>query len=415
MKKKFSLAFALIIILILTFAVAASSIVSPALNVIARKNTMIKSGLVYSDVYFTEQDFKKCLGITEVDSIKVEELPSAADGVLKLGSLSVNKGQTISSEYISSLRFVPSSDAVYGSEMVFSHDGTVIPCVIKIIDKINYAPTFLNETVDVKTYSNVSCYSSVKYTDPEGDVTDLQVVVYPEHGTLNVTDSARGGYKYTPANGFSGEDKFTVVARDNYGNYSSVKTVSVKVEKNNVSFVDTTGHWCENAAICLYKLGATEVADYEEGMMFCPDDSISREEFVVTAMKAMGITTLTDYNTSFSDNSSIDVKYRPYIATAQRMGYISGKEADGVNYFDPKGTITKAEAAVMLNNIIALEEDEYIMTFADDGAIPAWAKSAVYALTSAGVFNGDGDGVIAPSALLSRAETVQMLYNIIEK
>ena len=55
------------------------------------------------------------------------------------------------------------------------------------------------------------------------------------------------------------------------------------------------------------------------------------------------------------------------------------------------------------------------MTFADDGAIPTWAKGAIYALTSAGVFNGDGEGVIAPSAVLSRAQTVQMLYNILEE
>ena len=53
-----------------------------------------------------------------------------------------------------------------------------------------------------------------------------------------------------------------------------------------------------------------------------------------------------------------------------------------------------------------------VSVFADDSAIPTWARGAVYALTAAGVFNGDGEGAIRPSALLDRASTVQMLYNM---
>lgn len=412
---KFKLLFISIIVLIFTFAVGASTIVSPALNVIAKNNTMIKSGLVYSDIYFSEHDFKKCLGVTSVERIKVEELPAATDGTLKLGSLNVTKGQTISRDYISSLRFVAASESVYGTELVFSCDGTTVPCTIKMLREVNYAPAFASDTSNAKTFNNVSCYGNIKVNDPEGDITDLQIVLYPEHGTLSITDSQRGGYKYTPASGYCGKDEFVVVARDVYGNYSAVQTIKVEVEKNKVSFVDTVDHWCENAAICLYKKGAAEVANYEEGLVFCPDEKISREEFVVMAMKALDITTLTDTNTSFADNSEIDVKYRPYIATAQRMGYIKGKDIDGVMYFDPKGSISKSEAAVVINNIVKFEEAEYIMTFADDGAIPTWAKSAVYALTGAGVFNGDGEGAIEPSILMSRAQSVQMLYNIIEK
>ncbi|MBQ8836765.1 MAG: S-layer homology domain-containing protein [Clostridia bacterium] len=414
MKKIFTISLCMLLALMLALASAASSIVSPALNIIAKKNTMIKSGLVYNDIYFSERDFMKCLGVTEIDTVTVEELPSATCGVLKLGTLNVTEGQTIGRDYLSVLRFVPATEEVFSAELVFSCDGTEVPCVVKILDEVNYAPTFAEDSCSVSTYNNVSLYGSVRASDPEGDVTDLQIVSYPKHGTLTVTNTSYGSYKYTPTSGYVGDDEFVVVARDEYGNYSSVQTVNVNVEKNGVFFIDTAGHWCENAAICLYEMGAVEVVNYQDGMVFCPDDSVTREEFVAMVMKAMDVTTLIDSNSSFADNSSIDVKYRPYVATAQRMGYIIGKEADGVMYFDPKGNITKAEAAVVINNILGLEEGEYVTTFADDGAIPTWAKSAVYALTSAGVFNGDGEGVIAPSAVLSRAQTVQMLYNVIE-
>lgn len=414
MKTNFRLIFVSVIAFVLILSAVAAPIVSPALNVLAKGNKMIKSGLVYSDVYFSEQDFMKCLGIPEVESVKVEALPPAADGILKLGTLHVTEGQTIKTEYLSMLRFVPASDAVVGTDITFSCGGTEVPCVVKLLDEVNYAPTFAAEEDAVSTYINVSCYGNVRASDPEGDPVDLQVVSYPQHGTLTVTDASRGNYKYTPTDGFIGEDSFVVVARDDYGNYSAAQTISVHVEKTGIFFTDTTGHWCENAAISLYEAGAVEVANYQNGLVFCPDDNVSREEFITMVMKAMNVSTLTDTDTSFADNSAIDVRYRPYVATAQRMGYISGRADSGVSYFDPTANITKAEAAVVMNNILGMEE-EYVSVFADDSAIPTWAKTAVYALTSAGVFNGDGEGMVAPSALLSRAQTVQMLYNVLDE
>ena len=92
MKKKFRLLLCAVAASALMLVASASSIVSPALNILAKKNTLIKSGLVYSDIYFSEQDFMKCLGLSSIDSIKVDALPPASDGVLKLGTLSVTEG-----------------------------------------------------------------------------------------------------------------------------------------------------------------------------------------------------------------------------------------------------------------------------------------------------------------------------------
>ncbi len=412
MKRKGFAVIALVFASVFTLGALASAIVSPALNVLAKENKMIKSGLVCNDVYFSEQDFMKCLGVAEVNSVKAEKLPSSADGVLKLGTLHVSEGQTIRKEYLSMLRFVPNAEGVMGASMLFSCDGTAVPCEVKLLDTVNYAPTFATAEAEIETYCNVRCYGYMRANDPEGDDVDLQVVSYPEHGTLSVTDPVRGNYTYTPNAGFVGSDSFTLVARDEFGNYSSAKSVDVRVTKTGVSFADTEGHWCENAAISLYEAGAIEVSNYQNGLVFCPDDKVSREEFISMAMKALSVDTLTDAESSFADNDSIDVRYRPYVATAQRMGYINGREKDGEVYFDPKASITKAEAAVVLNNVLGLDGGEYVSVFADDSAIPTWAKTAVNALTGAGVFNGDGEGIVAPSALLSRAQTVQMLYNV---
>lgn len=415
MKKNFRLLLAAVAACALLTTASASAIVSPALNVLSKRNTLIKSGLVYSDIYFSEQDFKKCLGLSAVDSVKVSALPPESDGVLKLGTLQVAEGQTIRSEYLSVLRFVPANEQVHYTNCTFTHDDTEIPCTLNLLDTVNYAPTLAAETSAIKTYRGVACYGNLVARDPEGDSLDFQVVEYPAHGILTLTDRARGAYVYAPAAGYTGSDDFTVVVRDEYGNYSGTQTVSVHVGKSDTHFTDVEGHWCENAAIALYDAGIATAVRYQNGLCFCPTDAVSREEFVTMVMKTLGVSTLTDAETSFADNGEIAVEYRPYIATAQRMGYVGGREVDGALCFAPKDCITRAEAAVLINNVFGYETDGAVSVFADDSAIPTWARGAVYALTAAGVFNGDGEGAIRPSALLDRASTVQMLYNMQSK
>ena len=347
-----------------------------------------------------------------MDSVKVSALPPESDGVLKLGTLQVAEGQTIRSEYLSVLRFVPANEQVHYTNCTFTHDDTEIPCTLNLLDTVNYAPTLAAETSAIKTYRGVACYGNLVARDPEGDSLDFQVVEYPAHGILTLTDRARGAYVYAPAAGYTGSDDFTVVVRDEYGNYSGTQTVSVHVGKSDTHFTDVEGHWCENAAIALYDAGIATAVRYQNGLCFCPTDAVSREEFVTMVMKALGVSTLTDAETSFADNGEIAVEYRPYIATAQRMGYVGGREVDGALCFAPKDCITRAEAAVLINNVFGYETDGAVSVFADDSAIPTWARGAVYALTAAGVFNGDGEGAIRPSALLDRASTVQMLYNM---
>ena len=199
MKKNFRLLFACIVACALLITASASSIVSPALNVLSKRNTLIKSGLVYSDIYFSEQDFKKCLGLSAVDSVSVCALPPESDGTLKLGTLQVAEGQTIRSEYLSVLRFVPANEQVRYTSCTFAHDGVEIPCTLNLLDTVNYAPAFAEDATSAKTYRGVACYGNLIASDPEGDRLDFQVVEYPSHGILTLTDRARGAYVYAPA------------------------------------------------------------------------------------------------------------------------------------------------------------------------------------------------------------------------
>lgn len=414
MKMKIRLC-ALLLLMATSFSVfaAASAPLSPAIAVLSKENRLIKSGLVGSDIYFSESDFLKCLGVPKIDAVTVSELPSASTGLLKLGTLVISEGQSIGASYLSLLRFVP-ADSVKEAKCIFACGATEIPCTIKIVDKLNYAPTFAETVSKVSTYKEIACFGRAGASDPDGDALHFEVVSYPSHGSLQITDASRGNFCYVPQSGYVGKDTFTLVVRDDFGNYSTPQTVQATISKTKVSFTDAHGHWCENAAISLCEDGIISPVRYGDSSLLCPAENVSREEFVMMTMKAVGIATLTDSVTTFADNAEISIECRPYIATAQRMGYIGGKDVDGVLCFMPKENITRAEVAVLLQNILDYETPDTALVFADDGAIPTWAKTAVYALSAAGVFNGS-DGSILPSALLSRAETVQLLYNIRKK
>ena len=90
------------------------------------------------------------------------------------------------------------------------------------------------------------------------------------------------------------------------------------------------------------------------------------------------------------------------------MKYISGTLKDGKLCFMPNEAITRAQAAVMLSNIIGLCDVSITPTFADGGDIPVWAEEAIFSLNAAGIMNGR-EGYITPTATLTRGQSAQML------
>lgn len=100
---------ALFVSFILIFSISSSAaLVSPGISVIQKDVTMSKVGVAKNDIVFSAEDFKTALGAKENFSITVTTLPSVEDGVLKLGAVDVTPGETIPSEKISILRFIPS-------------------------------------------------------------------------------------------------------------------------------------------------------------------------------------------------------------------------------------------------------------------------------------------------------------------
>ena len=74
---------------------------------------------------------------------------------------------------------------------------------------------------------------------------------------------------------------------------------------------------------------------------------------------------------------------------------------------------TRAQAAVILGNIVGLGDVSVIPTFADSAEIPAWAQDAIYSLHAVGIMTGE-DGYIEPTSALTRGQSAVMLAAMLQ-
>lgn len=171
---------------------------------------------------------------------------------------------------------------------------------------------------------------------------------------------------------------------------------------------DIAGHWAEASIKRAVELGF--VSGYTDAS-FKPNQTVSRDEFVamlVQALKLEGAGATPD----FADAGSIQPWARPYIAQAFESGLIGGY-ADGT--FRPKASLSRAELAAMIVRGLGLKPAaEPTLFYADAGQIPAWAKPYVAAATEAGLMSGRGDNRFAPSASATRAEAAVVILNMLD-
>lgn len=398
---------------------AAAAPLTPALQHIAQNAHMVKTGNSYTGILFTGADFENATDIADITSITITSLPAAADGVLYLGAVPVSVNQTISGKSLDNLKFAPASGTTIAS-FTFTPDHTyTVTCQMRITDEVNFSPVAASyeDTVAAWTQKDISCYGSLDAYDPEGDELLFEIVSYPKKGLLTLTDKTHGDFRYTPYANCSGSDSFTYRVRDSYGNYSDTATASVTVSRKNHSLVfsDMTEHWAHSAAIEMASAGIMDYTESENTAVFQPDGVVSREDFLVMVMRALGADLekeTAEIRTVFADDSEISVANKPYVAAAYNAGIIRGREENGVLCFCPQDTITRAEAAVIMNSILGAEVPLSVALFTDNDVIPTWAQSALYALSDLGILRGTGAGAISPYSTINRAQAAQILFNL---
>ena len=174
---------------------------------------------------------------------------------------------------------------------------------------------------------------------------------------------------------------------------------------------DMTNRAEYNAAVAMTAMGIMGGRLVGDDLYFEPDERVTRAEFVAMAMKSVGIradSTLS--STYFDDDSDISPSLKGYIATAQRIGLINGDFKDGKLIFSPNEEITKYEAAKILSTLMNADGEGEESVFATDSDIPVWARGAVSAMYSLGIFEAGVEGALSDS--VTRANLASYLYRI---
>lgn len=272
------------------------------------------------------------------------------------------------------------------------------------------------ENLTLKTYKGVAIASRFAAVDPEGDLVAFQVVDSPARGQVTLDENDPAAFWYTPYEGKKGKDSFTYVAIDDKGNQSEPATVKITIEKQKtaVTYSDLDGNSAHYAALRLAEAGVYTGRRVGDLYCFEPDGVFSREEFLTMAMTAAGETPLENVSlTGFYDDGDISAWAKGYVSAALIQGTVEGSPNEsGQVVFNANGPVTRAQAAVILDRLLAPGDVAASSAFSQD-TVPAWAYQAAVNMEAVSVLAGGTD----LSETLSRGETAEMLsamLNVLE-
>ncbi|MCM1149308.1 MAG: S-layer homology domain-containing protein [Butyricicoccus sp.] len=198
------------------------------------------------------------------------------------------------------------------------------------------------------------------------------------------------------------------------GRHADVK--AVPVSSPGLTFDDISGANAHANQAAIEALASRGIISGMGGGLFCPDETMTRAQFAAITVRALGLTPKA--NDKFSDVSA-DAWYAAYVGAASDYGIITGV---GNGKFNPDGTITKQEAAVMAARAAKLcgmdtELDtvsvrDVLAQFGDYVQTPEWARQGLAFCYAQDILDDSGT-VIDGTDVVRRCEIAQMLFNLL--
>ena len=350
---------------------------------------------------FSGADFQE-----EVVGICVTDLPDPSAGTVLLGTRVVRPGDILTAEQLSMLTFSPlwtqeDRSATVSYLPIFENRvAGEATTTISIHGKQDKAP--IAEDSAMETYKNLENGGKLKVSDPEGQKLTFTVTRQPKRGDLELKED--GTFTYTPKKNKVGVDSFTYTATDPAGNVSREATVTIQIIKptDAAMYTDTAGTDCQFTAEWLKNTGIFAGEQVGNDCCFNPDRTVTRGEFLVMTMKALGLAG--DENaesTGFEDQCPGWLK--PYLAAAQRSGLVRGYATETGAEFRANDPITGAEAASMVS--LALDLPSAVIS--EDRELPVWAATALATVNDSGIAFSNTDTV-------TRAQAANALYQAVQ-
>lgn len=360
---------------------------------------------------FSQSDFTAA---DTTDGIFLTALPSQALATVYYGDRALCPGDALPAAALDQLTLEAS--CVTEQEVTIGYctvsGGTVTGAremTLSILPKKDLPPTA--EDGSLETYKNIANTGTLQAADPEGKALTYQVVDQPKRGTVEL--QADGTFTYTPNKNKVGKDSFTFTVTDPGGNTSDPAKISIEILKPTqaMAYTDMEGDPDAFAAMWLQEAGLFSGTTVGGNFCFNPEESVSRGEFLVMVMNLVDAKAdETGLTSGFSDEASTPVWMQPYIVSALGNGMISGVSSDSGVVFRPEAALTKAEAAVMLQNVLNLPDPaaQSVFEATEEETVPVWAVDAAAAVSAAGL----PLDLSAQADAITRRDTAKLLYAV---
>ena len=361
---------------------------------------------LYNTEYcFSQADFYSD-DLNDLSGIFVTAVPEDAVAVVALGSRVLRAGDILPAEALDRMRLRPtcteSCDAVLQYQPICGAALGEPACLtVRIQSGKNETPKAIG--AEFETYKNIPNDGTLCGSDPENASLSFRLAEKPKRGTVKLESD--GTYVYTPDKNRVGEDSFSFTVTDEAGNVSEPAEVKIRILKPSeaMAFSDLPEGNDRFEAMWLCESGLNSGRSIAGNLCFCPEDTVSRSEFLVMAMELMEVPVDEALTISgFTDAQEAAAWVQPYLAAAMQRGLISGEVTEAGLLFRPNEAITGQEAAVMLQNLVRLP----VSVAAINTEADAWAAASLQALQEAGIT------LSVPEEPLTRLEAARLLWEI---
>ncbi|MNH91121.1 Endo-1,4-beta-xylanase A precursor [compost metagenome] len=178
------------------------------------------------------------------------------------------------------------------------------------------------------------------------------------------------------------------------------------------AFKDIVGSWAQAAIQALTEKG---IITGTSETTFEPDKNISRADFLLLLVKALGVKA--EFNSNFEDVKQSDYYYEA-LGISKALGITDG--VDGIR-FNPKEDISRQDLMVLVaralklsGKISATGTAADLSGFTDASSVADYAVESVAVLVKEGIIEGSGNAV-NPLGKATRAEVAAMVVRILAK
>jgi len=260
--------------------------------------------------------------------------------------------------------------------------------------------------------------SSESYTSKVASATKYYVSSAPKISSIS----------FVPAKDYTGTATISYTGYDDEGDSFTGK-INVTVKSTTVtptvpvvptvptsssayfSDINSNYTWAVASIDALYKAGYITGTGNKK---FNPAAKITRGDFILMLYRSLGLKS-TNATSNFSDVAKESYYYEA-IAVAKALGIAKGENGK----FDPKETLTRQDAMVLVNRALAASgtvltagNSNDLKAFKDSSNISGYAYNSVATLVKAGIVNGSASK-INPQSTVSRAEIAVILKRVIK-